>query len=147
MHEYIIAITVHGSRANTGNSISACYSNISTIVPPEIGYLTNMFCAEYDADSIDYHVNEPQELNCPSSILQHLESKGSCRDSYYIDYSQFQIGVLDKTRATAYSSLGISITLAIILFVYAIVKMAIKYHKESEEHARDPVYIKLAVLS
>ena len=125
---------IYGNRAYTGNSISACYSSISTTIPPEIEDLTNTFCAEYDEDSIDYRVNEPQELSYPNSILQHLESKGSCSDSYS-RYSS--IGVLDKASMIVYSSLSISITLAIILSVYATVKMAIKCYKKVKSRRSD----------
>ena len=127
----ITTTNIHANRARIGNSISACYSNVSTTIPGPLeirdhNKLLNLFCAEYDADSMHHHIQEPKELSYPNIIPHHSKSKGSCTSSSIITIDEV-LSRLYKANTTAYTAISISITLAIALLVYAIIKIAIQY--------------------
>ena len=122
----ITTTNIHGNRARIGNSINACYSNVSTVIPSETRDLTNMFCAVYDTESVDHLINEPQELSYSSTILQHSESKESCSDTTSLISVEDVLSRLHKTITIAYSALSVSIAIATAISVYAFAKMAVK---------------------
>ena len=117
----MITTNVYDNKANLGNSMCTCSSEVNTSFSTGQSDTTQPECTNYDTN-INYHdlplIQEHDIIHLSTEILETTCSH-SKENSLY--------GELQRASATAYAAVTVSITVALAVVLYVIITKAFQY--------------------